>query len=644
MRISTLITCLLLSIYGLAQHKPFVDHTHEIARAESDRYFLHSGNNTGTGENFDVVYNRFYWEIDPAVLFIKGSVTTYFKPVAAEISEIEFELNNTMTIDSVIFRNGKVSWTYFSDFQFRIDLAETIAPNQLDSVTVFYQGIPEQESGFGSFAIGQHEEVPVMWTLSEPYGARDWWPGKNDLADKIDSLDIFVKTPVAYRAASLGLLVSETIDGNLRICHWKHRYPVVSYLVAVAVTNYVEFVQYAVVGGDSIPIVNYVYPEDSAQAASESQNTAEMIVLFDSLFGSYPFANEKYGHAQWSRAGGMEHQTMSFMQGFGHDLRAHELAHSWFGNKVTLGTWQDIFLNEGFATYLTGLSFEHMYDGFYWDIWKSNTRLAASDGSDGSVYVSDTMDVMRLFSSRLSYNKGAYLLHMLRWLMGDEAFFTALRNYVNDPILAYRFATIDDLMWHLESVYGEDLDWFFGQWYYGEGFPTYGVNIAQLEDDGQIKVTLFQEQSHPSVGFFKMPVPIEIYGNGESKTLICNSTFSGESFLFPDPGFEMDSARFDPEQWLLARLDFMNVGIDEIDDTSLVIHPNPAKESIKLFIPNQKIGDVRIIDFRGKVLFEESYDVVNQEILLDISGLPVGLYLVTIQSGYTEYHGKFVKK
>jgi aminopeptidase N len=643
-RIFISICFVLISIFVIAQHQGYVDHIHEIAEAESGKYMADKHSGPKTGGNFDVVYSRFYWEIDPAVLFIKGSVTTYFKPKTDQLTEVEFELNNTMLIDSIIFRNEKVSWEYFSNFQFRIELGETLTQNQLDSVAIFYQGVPEQENGFGSFAIGQHNEVPVMWTLSEPYGARDWWPGKNDLSDKIDSLDVFVKTHAAYRAASLGLLESEVVEGDFRICHWKHRYPVVSYLVAVAVTNYVGFVQYAVVGGDSIPIVNYVYPEDSAQAASDSQNTAEMIQLFDSLFGTYPFALEKYGHAQWSRGGGMEHQTMSFMQGFGHDLRAHELAHSWFGNKVTLGTWQDIFLNEGFATYLTGLSFEHMYNGFYWDIWKRNTRLAASDGPAGSVHVADTMDVMRLFSSRLSYNKGAYLLHMLRWVVGDDVFFTAVRNYVNDPMLEYRFATIDDLIWHLESVYGGDLDWFFEQWYYGEGFPTYGVNIAQSENDGGINITLFQEQSHPSVEFFRMPVPIEIYGNGLSTTLICEPTFSGESFQFPDPGFEMDSARFDPDQWLLARLDFMNVGIDEIDDSSMIIRPNPAGKFIRISIPNQKIGDVQIIDFRGRVLIEETFDMVNQEILIDISNLPVGLYLVNIKTGTSEYHGKFVKK
>lgn len=644
MRLTSGILFVLLPFILFSQEKFFENHIHEIAEAESKQFKLSNHPGHRTGGNFDVVYSRFYWEIDPAVLFIQGSVTTYFKPLVDELNEIEFELNNTMTIDSIIFRNESKSWDYYSEFQFKIDLGAAISLNQIDSITIFYHGIPEQESGFGSFAIGQHEGVPVMWTLSEPYGARDWWPGKNDLSDKIDSLDIFVKTPAQYRAASLGLLISEVVEGDYRVCHWKHRYPVVSYLVAVAVTNYVEFVQYAVLDGDSIPIVNYVYPEDSAKAASDSQNTAEMIMLFDSLFGPYPFAAEKYGHAQWSRGGGMEHQTMSFMQGFGHDLRAHELAHSWFGNKVTLGTWQDIFLNEGFATYATGLSFEYMHEGFWWNTWKTNTRLAASEGADGSVYVEDTTDVARLFSGRLSYNKGAYLLHTLRWVIGDEVFFTAVRNYVNDPMLAYRFATLNDLIDHLETAGETNLTWFFNDWYYGEGFPTYGINVAQMEDNGNIHITVYQQQSHPSVEYFEMPVPVRIYGGGQEKTLVCNNTFSGEPFVFDDPGFEMDSAHFDPDQWLLARLDFLNLGVEEIDDTSLTIRPNPAKNTIRLFLPNQKIGTIQVVDFRGRVVMEQAFDVVNEAIELNISNLPKGLYLLTVQSGLIEFHGKFVKK
>jgi aminopeptidase N len=636
---------LLLFVNGFAQNKIFQDNIAEIAEQERKHFYTRQpGGETRTGGEIDITYVRFFWEINPEVLYIKGSVHIHFKSLVEDLSAISLELNDNMVIDSILFRNEQMPHTYYSDFQFQISLSDNLENGAMDSVEIFYQGIPEEGSGFGSFVRGQHDGVPVIWTLSEPYGAKEWWPGKNDLADKIDSIDVVVKTPEQYRAASHGVLVSEIVEGGNKTCHWKHRYPIVSYLVAVAVTNYVEFTQYAFVGGDSIPIVNYVYPEDSAQAASDSQNTAEMIALFDSLFGPYPFAAEKYGHAQWSRGGGMEHQTMSFMQGFGHDLRAHELAHSWFGNKVTLGTWHDIFLNEGFATYATGLSFEVMYDGFYWDIWKGNTRLAASDGADGSVYVGDTTDVERIFSPRLSYNKGAYLLHMLRWVLGDDRFFTAVRNYVNDPMLSYRFATISDLVWHFENVYESDLNWFFDDWYYGEGYPTYGINIAQMENSGSIHITIYQQQSNPSVEYFEMPVPVAVYGSGQEKTLVCNNTHSGEAFVFDDPGFVMDSARFDPDQWLLARLDFMNPGVEEIDEVSLVILPNPAKNSVRLSIPDNRIGEVSINDFKGSVVLEKDFHCSDETVELDISSLRNGLYLVTIKSGHTEYRGKFVKK
>lgn len=644
MRNLFVIICLVIPLLALSQNSGYLDHTKQIATSESRAFQASLNHGQRTGGNFDVVYSRFNWEVDPEVLFIKGDVTTYFKSLVPELPEIELELNNNMVIDSILIREASVSWEYLSDFLFKIDLNETLSEGQTDSVSIFYHGVPVQNSGFGSFSIGYHNETPVMWTLSEPYGSKDWWPGKNDISDKIDSIDVIVKTPAAYRTASNGVLVDEHVEGDSRICHWKHRYPIADYLIGIAATNYAEFVQYAVIRGDSIPIVNYAYPEDSAQAASDSQNTSEMMMLFDSLFGPYPFAAEKYGHAQFSQGGGMEHQTMTFVQGFGHDLRAHELAHSWFGNKLTLASWHDIFLNEGFATYCTGLSFEHMYNGYYWNIWKKNTRLAASDGPDGSVYVADTSDVGRLFSARLSYNKGAYLLHMLRWVLGDEAFFTALRNYVNDPELSYRFATLDDLIGHLETAGQTDLTWFFNDWYYGEGFPTYGVNVAQMDTDGSIHITIYQEQSSPTVGYFEMPVPVRIYGGGQEKTLVCNNTFSGEQFTFDDPGFVMDSARFDPDQWLLARLDFMNMGIEEIDDTSLVIRPNPAGNTISLSIPNSRIGEVRIIDFRGRIVLSENFNRLEGSVEFDVSSLRSGLYLVTIKSGYTEYHGKFVKK
>lgn len=635
----------LLPFFGYSQQNITDDHTNEIAASESRRFYKHPPSETErTGGEIDIVYSRFFWEVNPEVLFIKGSVTFYFKPTIAEISEINLELNNNMSIDSILFRGQKMAHTYYSPFQFKIFLSETLFGETMDSIRIFYHGVPEQESGFGSFTKAEHNGVPEIWTLSEPFGAKDWWPGKNDLNDKIDSIDIFVKSPKQYRAAANGLLVSETVEGDYRTCHWQHRYPIVSYLVAFAVTNYVEFTQYAVVESDSIPIINYVYPEDSAQAASDSQNTAEMIGLFSSLFGPYPFAAEKYGHAQFSWGGGMEHQTMSFMAGFGHDLRAHELAHSWFGNKITLATWHDIFLNEGFATYSTGLSFEHMYNGFYWDIWKSNTRNAAADTLEGSVYVADTSSVSRIFNARLSYHKGAYLLHMLRWTLGDEAFFNGLKNYLADPMLAYRFATVNDFKAHMENAGNVNLSEFFADWYYGEGYPRYGFNIEQMEADGTIHLAIFQEQTSPSVDYFEMKVPVTLYGQGSEITYYCENTFSGQEYVFEFPGFKMDSAKFDPEQWLLARLDFMNLGFEDMSRHRVNIQPNPASESIRFFIPDKHIQKIQIFEANGGLIFENKMSSINEMTEIDVSHFKSGMFVLLAQTDDGNYHGKFVKR
>ncbi|MCF8367192.1 MAG: T9SS type A sorting domain-containing protein, partial [Bacteroidales bacterium] len=596
-----------------------------------------------TGGEIDMVYSRFLWEIDPEVLFIKGCVNSYFISKVPQLSEIHLELNNNMIIDSILFRDENVAHEYYSEFRFKIILNKVLETGQLDSVRIYYHGVPEQGNGFGSFTQAEHEGVPVIWTLSEPFGAKDWWPGKNDLNDKIDSVDVIVKSPKQYRTASNGLLISETEEGDYRTCHWKHRYPIVSYLVAIAVTNYVEFTQYAVVNGDSIPIINFVYPEDSAQAASDSQNTAGMIELFSDLFGAYPFAAEKYGHAQFSWGGGMEHQTMSFMAGFGHDLRAHELAHSWFGNKITLGSWHDIFLNEGFATYSTGLSFENMYNGFYWNIWKSNTRNAATDTLSGSVYVEDTSSVSRIFNARLSYHKGAYLLHMLRWILGDENFFNGLQNYLADPMLAYRFATLNDFKAHMENAGNTNLSEFFADWYYGEGYPTYGINIEQMEEDGAIHLSIFQEQSHPSVDYFEMTVPVTLYGQGSEITYYCENSFSGQEYVYEFPGFKLDSAKFDTEQWLLARLDFMNLGLDDAWKLKISLSPNPASETIQFFIPDRHIQKILIYDISGKPVLEKNMTILNEMVEMDISQLAGGLYVLVAITEDGNYHTKFVK-
>jgi aminopeptidase N len=437
----------------------------EIIEKEKVKYPIRT-NKSSTGTNYDVKYHRCYWQINPQVYYIKGVVTTYY--VAKQtLSQIDFDLSDILTVDSVKYHNLNVTFSHQNNILSVSGL--NVTQNTLDSITIYYQGVPSN-TGFGSFIQSAHANDSIIWTLSEPYGAKDWWPSKENLNDKIDSTDIYIEVPQGNRAASNGVLISTQLTGSNVIYHWKHRYPIDYYLIALAVTNYAEYVQNIPLSTGTLFMQNYFYPEDSISNSNDVQGFPPIIQLYDTLFTPYPFMNEKYGHAQFGWGGGMEHQTMSFMGGFGHELMAHELAHQWFGNKITCATWQDIWLNEGFATYLTGLTYEHMFNGYWWPIWKRNQINRITSQPNGSVFCNDTTNVNRIFDGRLSYAKGAYVLHMLRWVVGDSAFFAGVRNYLNDSLLAYALAYTNNLKSHLELASGRDLTEFFNDWFFSALF------------------------------------------------------------------------------------------------------------------------------------------------------------------------------
>ena len=164
---------------------------------------------------------------------------------------------------------------------------------------------------FLSFEQGFHNGVPIVWTFSQPYGSGDWWPCKNDLSDKIDSLDIFVKTPLPNRVASVGVLVDSIPDGDQTVYHWRHRHPVAACLVGIAVTNYVSFSDFVEIDGWQLEVLNYVYPEELNTVREQAHGVLAFITLFSDLFIPYPFLGEKYGQAMFGHGGGVQTQTMS---------------------------------------------------------------------------------------------------------------------------------------------------------------------------------------------------------------------------------------------------------------------------------------------------------------------------------------------
>lgn len=597
--------------------------------------------------NYDLKYCRANWSVDPAVKFISGTIF-YVYYHNDSLNEFQLELSDSLSTDSVLMQGVLLNHTHNGNI-LTINFGQYIPAHQLDSLTVYYHGVPP-ENGFGSFAAETHgtNNTPVLWTLSEPYGAKDWWPCKQDLNDKIDSMDIFVAAPQVYKAASNGVLVSETPIGTDKLTHWKHRYPIASYLVAIAVTDYTIFTSSVALSTGNLDVVNYVYSESLADAQVAVGEMINHLVYFDSLFVPYPFMNEKYGHAQFNWPGGMEHQTMSFVGNFSYELLAHELAHQWFGDHVTCGSWQDLWLNEGFATYATGLCYERFSPNLYWKIWIANQVDFITSSPDGAVFVTDTMNVPRLFDARLTYSKGAMLLHMLRWKLGNADFYAALRNYQNNVLFSNSYARNSDLKNELELQSGLNLDEFFTDWYWGEGYPSYQLSYDQ-NDANLVSFTLSQTQSHTSVSFFEMPVPVLFKNSNSDTTLVFDHLFSGQNFT-AQPGFKVDSVIIDPTHWLVCNQNVVTRDKQLTTATNILqLFPNPAKEIISVQIPIQHtsaIKSVQMYSLEGKKINPIFKGTENNMggIIIDISGVQAGLYTLTITTNEHQFHTKFIKQ
>ena len=489
--------------------------------------------NPNTG-NYNVTYHKLELTVDPSVAFISGVVTTHFQ-AKENMSEVTFDLADNMTVSQVMQNGNSLSFTQNANDELIITLFQTLNTGQTGIVEITYSGNPIS-SGFGSFEVNTHNGKPVLWTLSEPYGAKGWWPCKQDLIDKIESIDVYITTPQfnstsdEYVAVSNGLEVSQTINGSNKTTHYHHNYPIPAYLVAIAVTNYSVYSHTVPNNGNPFDIVNYVYPEDLGYAQTNTPVTVDIMNLFTNLFEEYPFASEKYGHAQFGWGGGMEHTTVSFMGSFDRNLIAHELAHQWFGNKITCGSWKDIWLNEGFATYLSGLTIENLDGNTAFTTWKQQRNNSITSQPGGAVYLTDTdtLSVNRIFSGRLSYNKGAMVLHMLRKKVGDANFFQGLKDYLSDTDHAYAYAKTQDFIPIMEAASGQSLTEFFSDWLYNQGYPSYTIEWNQISPT-EVKTTITQTQSDVSVSYFEAPVPLRFLGTmGEVLDVTLNNTTNTE--------------------------------------------------------------------------------------------------------------------
>lgn len=589
---------------------------------------------SNASSNFNVHAYECRWELDPAVRYIRGSVTCAFVATAPG-SAITLDLRDNLTVDSVLFQGQKIPFSRPGNQSLVVQFPQALTLGQSAQCTIYYQG-PPPVGGFGSYSISTHAGVPVMWTLSEPYGSMDWWPCKNGLDDKADSISITLVTPEAYRGIANGTMISETVAGGSRTITWKHRYPIATYLVAISATNYITLTDTVQLPAKNMPIIQHVYPESETAFRNAAPVTARVIRQLSQLFGEYPFSNEHYGHTQFSWGGGMEHQTNSFMFNTNETLIVHEAAHQWFGNMITCGAWEDIWLNEGFATYLSNLNFELNHPpSVLLSVQRSQLNNITSQPG-GSVIVDDTTNISRIFSGRLSYNKGAWVLHMLRWKLGDSLFFRSVRSYLQDPSLKFRYARTADLLGHLERTSGQDLDAFAADWLYGQGYPSYQLSWTHI-GNGLIRTQLSQTTSHSSVAFFEMPVPIRFKNATKDTIIVIQHQNQAQESVFRI-GFAPDSAMIDPQLKLIsARNTVTRTEPPPADPNSVKIFPNPIGNQFSIYLQNFQQGPLSIILYNnlGQLLWSEQRSNYSGSDILQVpSGhLPSGNYWLQIRSG-----------
>lgn len=606
--------------------------TEKIAAMEAKRWKpdLFKSNTSYNGENYDWKYAECYWTIDPQVKYITGRVIETIN-ITQPTDTVFFDFSSDLQINSIKSEGVELEHFFSDNLSLAIVFPEVL-PQGLKKIEIQYEGVPVNHSIY-AFNQSFHGVEPVIYTLSEPYGARDWWPCKQTLNDKLDSVFIEITVPGGIKAGTNGKLeYTHSNDDGTVTFGWKHRFPIPAYLISIAATNFATISQEVIVDGNPIEILNYVYPESLELAQSQLQVTPDLISLYSEYFGIYPYWKEKYGHCQAALPGGMEHTTMSSMTGFYYSLVAHELAHQWFGDKVTCGSWEDIWLNEGFATFLTGLSFQYLQENVFMD-WKSGLQQSVKSQPDGSVLVNDTTSRDRIFDGRLAYNKGAYLLIMLRGIMGDELFFQACREYINDPDLAFGYVRTADFKAHLEAVSGKDFTEFFDNWYYGEGFPTYDLSWSITA--GGVVITVSQTTSDPSVNFYNMPIPIELIGDTEDTIVKLDNTFSGQRFFVPS-GFNVREIRFDPKMDILANSSVKFDSNTDFDLNDIVVSPNPANTVINVSVLNPAFAakSAEIMDAQGKIVQTLTpLGGFHDSMLFNISALESGVYILRLSNG-----------
>ena len=550
-----------------------------------------------------LAYDVHYYDLDlhpnPATHVLTASVRMLATVVSGPIGTLDLDFDSsTMTVDGVFSAGIATTFTHASDV-LTVTLDRAYGAGERVDVVVQYHGTPGAGAFGAPMAFTTHNGLPMVWTISEPFDARGWWPCKDDAADKADSVDVRVTVPSGMLTTSNGARVESTDDGVSAVTRWHERHPIATYLVSIATYAYsMSSDRYVSALGDSMPIQFYLYPETVGPASSVDAKVKLMIAAFAARFGEYRFLNEKYGHAQVPWSGGMENQTCTSLGVFSEPVVAHELTHQWFGDAITCRDFHHIWLNEGFATFGDALWSEaESGPAAYHDNMNAKQYLGA-----GTIYVPDLTDPHRIFDGNLSYNKAAWVLHMLRHVLGDGPFFAAMKAYVQQ--YQYGTAATEDFQQVCESVSGLNLTKFFQQWIYGEYYPAYQLASSSAPAvGGGYDVTVWLQQTQTNQVFW-MPADVRVTTTNGSFDFVARDSTALQSFSFHVP-YAPTGVQLDPDAWILRTVAYpTDVGpaAQALGLRLAVPAPNPMRDLSTLVFSLPRAGAVslRVLDPAGR--------------------------------------------
>jgi aminopeptidase N len=509
---------------------------------------------TGNMYDYDVLHYKIDIAINMSSETVNGYVEMKAKSLKNGLSYVDLLLTSDLTVTDVRLDGSSQSYSHAADI-LTANFSRTFDIGEEFTVRTEYNGTPSYYNLDG-MDFTTFDGRKVCYTNCEPWGARNWWPCKDFSFDKPDSADIIITHPTTYGGYTMdcvsnGTLVSTTNNGNgTTTTHWFEGHPITTYLVAIVVTDFNKTTQnWEYAPGEFMPVEQNYYPgvPPSADWGSTYYMVNYTIPALDALsywWGLYPFHDEKYGHMHYGWDGAMEHQTCTSIGPYFNTeyVIPHELGHQWSGDQVTCSPYNHMWLNEGFASYSEVLYFEYNYGWPTAEYWLgTQKRLNA-----GTPYV-ENLETDDVFDGSTVYDKGSWLVHMLRNQMGDSLFFPAMQYYFHESEFAGGSANTDDLNSVVSQFYGSDMSWFFDAWVYQEGQPNYRYSYeSQATPAGRegYDVDFFLEQSNMD-GVFPMWVEIEAFaGDFDTMYTVWNSS-DGDPYVFTLPN-PPDSFRIDP--------------------------------------------------------------------------------------------------